>query len=698
MEYYKGKLCVSYKELVDGGIVSGANLRQMAVRGKIDVVRRASLHRCALIAVDSLPEKYRAQLEALQREGKVEVPRPDDKGEEKEEMKRLIEDSSAREYYEAWVYVVSGVETHLSRKLIEKYTKNASVVKMLAERMDEMKARGRSSGRGRKGDCMETLLRESEKLRSVTGHTLPGSKKRLGAMIAKYRKDGYGALISGNVGNDSTMKLTEEAGQRLIALKRSKVPVLTDAQIFAQYNSECETRGWKKLQSIRTLENWLKRPDIEPLWWDAVYGEMSAHQRYDRRHKTALPQRRDTLWYGDGTKINLYYRGEDGKVRTTSVYEVIDAATEVFLGFSISDKEDYEAQYMAYRMAIQVSAHKPYEIVHDNQGGHKKLQTQRFFDRICHVHRTTAPYNGASKTIESVFGRFQAQVLHKDWRFSGQNITAKKENSRPNLEFIEANKDKLYTLTELKQAYVKARTEWNEMAHPATGRPRIEMYEEGVNSETPVVTASEMVDMFWVESDRMSTFTSSGIEITVSGHKRRYEVMSSPGVPDTEWRRRHTGERFVVKYDPYDFSSIRLYRKDKAGELRFERVAEPYIVIHRAILDQSEGEAAFIRAQQKAAEESRIERQVEGRQIEIEEGTAPEQNGLSSPRLKGARSELQRQIESRLRKYGKEPAELTLGRMTKKISNMDWSEELKGREAKDIEPVKIDRQKMAGKL
>ena len=698
MEYYKGKLCVSYKELVDGGIVSGANLRQMAVRGKIDVVRRASLHRCALIAVDSLPEKYRAQLEALQREGKVEVPRPDDKGEEKEEMKRLIEDSSAREYYEAWVYVVSGVETHLSRKLIEKYTKNASVVKMLAERMDEMKARGRSSGRGRKGDCMETLLRESEKLRSVTGHTLPGSKKRLGAMIAKYRKDGYGALISGNVGNDSTMKLTEEAGQRLIALKRSKVPVLTDAQIFAQYNMECETRGWKKLKSIRSLETWLNRPDIEPLWWDAVYGEMSAHQKYDRRHKTVLPQRRDTLWYGDGTKINLYYRGEDGKVRTTSVYEVIDAATEVFLGFSISDNEDYEAQYMAYRMAIQVSGHKPYEIVHDNQGGHKKLQAQRFFDRICHVHRTTAPYNGASKTIESVFGRFQAQVLHQDWRFSGQNITAKKESSRPNLEFIEANKDKLYTLSELKQAYVKARTKWNEMAHPATGRPRIEMYQDSVNPDTPVVTAIQMVDMFWVECDRMSTFTSSGIEITVSGHKRRYEVMSSPGVPDTEWRRKHTGERFVVKYDPYDFQSIRLYIKDKAGELRFERVAEPYIVIHRAIQDQSEGEAAFIRAQQKAAQESRIERQVAGRQIEIAEGTAPEQNGLSSPKLKGVGTDVQRQIDRRLRKYANEPEELTLGRMTKKISNMDWSQELKGKDDNDIETVKVEPKKMAGKL
>ena len=38
----------------------------------------------------------------------------------------------------------------------------------------------------------------------------------------------------------------------------------------------------------------------EPLWYDAVYGEMKAHQRYDRKHRTILPGRRDSLWYGDG--------------------------------------------------------------------------------------------------------------------------------------------------------------------------------------------------------------------------------------------------------------------------------------------------------------------------------------------------------------------------------------------------------------
>ena len=686
MEYYNRTLCVTFEELTGGEnpIIRRSTLLSNVQRGNIQCARQGKGEgNYALYVYASLPMKYRMMFEA-------KYGKPADVLKAQDLKERVKEDSNARVFYEAFEYDLNGVQTRLSQKLIDEYTGNASVLKMLWERMNELTATTHALGGGRRGDLWDIIFRQSEKLREVTGHTLPKNLARLKEKMSHYKKSGYETLISGKVGNKNTLKITEDAGRRLIALKRSRVPVLTDSQIFDTFNQECEVKGWKPLKSVRSLKTWLESAAIEPLWHDAVYGEMSAHQKFDRRHKTQLPTMRDALWYGDGTKINLYYRDDEGKVRTTSVYEVIDAATEMFLGFCISDNEDYEAQYMAYRMAIQVSGHKPYEIVHDNQGGHKKLQSQKFFDKLCHIHRTTAPYNGASKTIESVFGRFQMQVLHKDWRFTGQNITAKKDSSRPNMEFIEANKDKLYTYDELKAAYLKARTEWNEMAHPATGEQRIKMYEQSENPETPVVTASDMIDMFWVQCDRMSTFTSSGIEITVKGQKRVYEVMSEPGVPDIEWRRKHTYQKFVVKYDPYDFQSIRLYWKDKAGELRFERVAEPYIVIHRAIQEQTEGEATFIRQQQKAIEQSRIERQVTGRQIEFAEGVAPEQNGLSSPGLKGVTADVQRQIDRRLRKYGKEPEELSLGRLTKKVSKMDWSEV--------SETVTIDMKKVAGKL
>ena len=425
-----------------------------------------------------------------------------------------------------------------------------------------------------------------------------------------------------------------------------------------------------------------------PLWYDAVYGEQAARQKFGRKHRTAQPTKRDALWYGDGTKLNLYYQDEEGKVRTTQVYVVIDAMSEVMLGWHISDSEDYEAQYLAYRMAIQTSRHKPYEIVHDNQGGHKKLDADGLFKKLCHVHRTTQPYNGESKTIEAVFGRFQQQVLHKDWRFTGQNITAKKMSSRPNLEFIEENKDSLYTLEELKDAYAKATKEWNEMQHPAYGKSRQEAYDNSVNEETQQVTAHDMVDMFWVTAKRMSTFTDQGISVTIKKEKRQYEVMSEPGVPDHEWRRQHTYERFVVKYDPYDFGSVRLYKKEADGSLRFERVAEPYVVIHRAIQEQTEGEAVFIRQQQAANTTDRIERTVAGREIEKAHGVMPEQHGLRSPKPKGMTAAERRQIERRTGIYSKAPEEYKIGRKTKQVSLEDWSK---------VETAVVDMAYVAGK-
>lgn len=700
MEYYNRTLCVTYAELTGGKepVMKPCTLRQNAARGNIVCLRRGGGEGgVALYAWASIPAKYRDRFTAL-------------RGDPEEQMRKAMArdrmriDAAAREWYAAYTYADrDGEEQHLSERLVEEYTVNASALEELVRLMGERQALRSSLQASGAAGAWDVVFRSSERLREVYGHTLPGSASRLKAKIRDFRAEGYASLVSGKVGNSNTLKLTEAFGRQIIALKRSRVPVYTDRQLWEKANEIAAARGWKPIRSLSGLKKWLASPAVEPLWWDAVHGEQSSRQRYNRKQRTELPARRDSLWYGDGTRLNLYYRDEGGKVRTTCVYEVIDAATEVMLGYWISDTEDYEAQYHAYRMAVQVSGHRPYEIVHDNQGGHKRANSKGMLDKICRVHRTAMPYNGESKTIEGVFGRFQSQVLHKDWRFTGQNVTARKDGSRPNIEFIEANKDRLYTLDELKAAYAGARKEWNEMRHPATGERRIDMYNSSVNEDTPAVTPRDMVEMFWVFTDKPSTFTDQGIQITVKGERRRYEVFSAPGVPDHEWRRRHTYERFTVAYDPYDFGSVRLYSKAADGSLRFERVAEPYIVIHRALQDQQAGEARFIRQEMEANALDRAERVAAGREIEWAHGVAPEQHGLSSPELKGADAELRRQIERRVEKYSR-AVDVRLGRVHKDISMADWREALcPGDPGGDEEavlslPSRLPELKMAGKL
>ena len=683
MEYFNKILCVTSPELTSGSnpIFKEGTLNVYASTGKISRVHRfGGEGGYTLYAWNSIPQKYRKRY--MERYGD-----PEQRMKEAMMRDRIKLDSEAREWYEAFTYEKNGRAEHLTGELIEEYTINASVLGELQKMLAQRQAL-RQSLNGSMAGAWEVICQSSEAMREEYHHTLPKHIARLKAKIKAFKADGYRSLISGKVGNLNTIKITPEFGQLLIALKRCRVPVYTDAQLFEEANRQAEANGWKPLKSLSGLKRWLNSAAIMPLWYDAVYGEQAARQKFGRKHRTAQPTKRDALWYGDGTKLNLYYQDEEGKVRTTQVYVVIDAMSEVMLGWHISDSEDYEAQYLAYRMAIQTSRHKPYEIVHDNQGGHKKLDADGLFKKLCHVHRTTQPYNGESKTIEAVFGRFQQQVLHKDWRFTGQNITAKKMSSRPNLEFIEENKDSLYTLEELKDAYAKATKEWNEMQHPAYGKSRQEAYDNSVNEETQQVTAHDMVDMFWVTAKRMSTFTDQGISVTIKKEKRQYEVMSEPGVPDHEWRRQHTYERFVVKYDPYDFGSVRLYKKEADGSLRFERVAEPYVVIHRAIQEQTEGEAVFIRQEQAANTTDRIERTVAGREIEKAHGVMPEQHGLRSPKPKGMTAAERRQIERRTGIYSKAPEEYKIGRKTKQVSLEDWSK---------VETAVVDMAYVAGK-
>ena len=696
MEYYNKILCVTFAELTGGRdpVMKANTLKCNVQRSNIACARRGGGEGTqALYVWSSIPEKYRRRFVATYGD-------PEEKMREAMTKASIKIDAKAREYYEAYTYMdKDGQERHLTEKMIEEYTINASVLGEL-EKMAARRQAIRSSLNAPMSGAWDLILDSSERMRESYGHTLPGTLARLKTRLKAWKADGYQSVVSGKLGNSSALKITGDFLKLIVALKRSKVPVYTDAQLFEKANEIAEERGWKPIRSLSGMKKWLNSPAVEPLWYDAVYGEQAARQRYGRKHKTALPTRRDTLWYGDGTKLNLYYRDEQGKVRTTQVYEVIDAMSEVLLGYCISDTEDYEAQYHAYRMAIQKSGHKPYEIVYDNQGGHKKLDSDGFIGKICRVHRPTQPYNGESKTIESVFGRFQAQVLHKDWRFTGQNVTAKKASSRPNVEFIEANKDSLYTLEELKDAYAAARKEWNEGVHPATGERRIDMYEKSVNEETQEVTLHDMVDMFWVFTKRMATFTDQGLQVTVKGEKRQYEVCSSPGVPDHEWRRKHTYERFIVAYDPYDFASIRLYTKGTDGSLRFERTAEPYILIHRALQDQQgTDDAKFIRHEQEANLQDRIERTVAGRTIAAEHGTDAEQQGLHSPKLKGTTAAVQRQIDHRMERYSQPPEQYQLGRHTKSLSLDDWLDVMEGGDDGDTPRIPLPMEKkIASKL
>lgn len=634
----------------------------LVTRGRVNVLRPGKgLGSYALIEYHSLPERFRLRFEA--KYGNPEKIM-------KQEDMPLAADSEAQKYYHE--YLLPNGE-HLPEDKQTEYTLNARVLNALREMRGTQKAMRRACNNNTPV-IWSNIFATAEELRQAYGHTLPKSEARLRDKLRQYTKEGYACLVSGKFCNANTLKITKAAGRQIVALRRCRVPVYTTKQLFEEFNRIAERRGWKRLASQSSLVQYLERPEIKPLWYDAVYGELAAKQLYARRNKTEMPTMRDSLWYGDGTKLNLFYKAvENGKtvVRSASVYEVIDAYSETLLGYAVSDTENFDAQFRAFRMAIETAGHKPYEIVTDNQGGQRSKIAQKFFANICRINRPTAPYNAPSKSIESVFGRFQKQVLHEDWRFTGGNITSK-EAWKINREFLEANKEKLFTYEEMLEAYSVARSKWNAMKHYQTGIAHEEMYRTSVNPATERVTELDMIDLFWLTTERPSIFTADGITIQYQNRKYTYEVLTSDGTPDYAWRSENTGREFFVRFDPKSMDRALLYEQTPMG-LRYETVAYPYLTVRRNIQEQQEGDMELIRYNDEANKRERVRRQIEAHTLELEHGVAPEQHGLRTPAIKGiSEKEYERLADTVVVVPSEQYSEpVTVGEYTKAVSNLD---------------------------
>lgn len=572
-EFYQNNiLCVHATWLVDEEILTESNYKQLCSRGHLKKVTTGGNGRKALIQFDTMRSDIKNKVIELAGDPYAKVSTIT--------FTDYIEnDTKAYDFFRN--FTLDNGEA-LPEKTQKEYCANANVCNAI-DYIVKSKLAQRKALAGSKINVWERLTAVVSELPKHTyPHTLPANQRRLKDKVNQYLNEGYEVFIHKSFGSKNAEKLNDDAKQFVFARWCDRIKKVTNySQLLREYNTEAQEQGWKMLKSEQSLINFLTDPKIEPLWYGHRHGELGFKEKYTMQFKTALPSMRDSLWYSDGTKINWYYQDENGKMKTTNVYEVMDAYSEVFLGYHISENEDYEAGYQAYKMAIKTSGHRPYQVSFDNGSGNLKLHNGGFFDKISHMAVKVAPYNGKSKTIESAFGRFQAQFQAQEWNFTGQNITAKKASSRANMEFILANKEKLPTLSEMKALYAKRRQEWNSAPHPKTGKPRIDMYYESINVEAPEVSPFQMVDFFWIERNQAVTCTSGGISFKEKNIQYDYVVYqeNSRNI-DQGWHLKNVNQKFIIKFDPDDMSLIYLYKKTPLG-LKFECAAETKVEIHR---------------------------------------------------------------------------------------------------------------------
>lgn len=652
MEMYGKTLCVTFDELVKSGIISKSNYDKHVREGKFRVMQKGGNGRKALVAYDSLTSAICAAFDTVHPEAKKKIQK------QISPMNiQLKSDSKAVDFYKRYTPKIS-----LDRQV--EYVLNAKVLNaMMALEVSMRDSQGKCGFQNNKM-IREQVVALCESLRERYQHTLP--KARLMEKYAAYKKYGYAALVNGNAGNQSARKVGPKEGRLLLKLKRSKFPVYTDQQIFEEFNRIVEERNTRaireedKLKTIaspQTVINYLYKTSIKLWWYGVVHGEIAFKNEFIPQFDTKLPDMPNTLWYGDGTKLNLYYKDYDKKqkrmvARTIDVYEVMDACTEVFLGYSFG-VENFLTQYDAYRMALETWKVKPYEIVTDNQGGHKKPEAQAFFKKICHLHKTTMPHNGQSKTIESAFGRFQMQVMHKLYNYTGQNITATKENSHVNVDLIMKNIAQLPTLEEMKEQYLQCRKEWNEMLHPAseTGMTRMEMYTTLSSPNAEPLDDFGVQELFMLLSKDSVKYNKHGFIFERNKQEYRYMVYGEDGLVDMNFHMQNIGNSFRYRYDPKDMTAVELWEVGAKGALKYAATATPKVVIHRATADRTEEESTRLFAQIHANKRALVGHYIACEELLLEECMSEAYTKLVMPIPVG---ESQKSMERQREEYANE--------------------------------------------
>lgn len=420
---------------------------------------------------------------------------------------------------------------------------------------------------------------------------LPAAYSRLMAKVREYRTNGASALISQRWGNQNSRKIGAEQSAWLVA--QYAQPTKPDhARVAMGYAVVAKAKGWPSLTESAVYRH-LMQPDVQPLWTMGRHGTTHWRNRYAHSMSLRAPSHRDALWCSDGTKLNYFYQGEKGMTAKLQVYLIMDVYSEAILGHSFGASENFRMQFAAAKMALKRSGARPLQWLYDNQGGHKKAESQDFYSRAASLHFPAQPYNSKAKPIESVIGRMQQQVMRERWFFTGQNITAKRLDSRPNLDFIEANRHKLPTLDEVMHAAAQDVEKWNAQPHPKSGVARIQMYEASTNPQSQPLGFMDMVELFWQTSQRPITYRNTGLQLEVSSQRVLYEVCDASGSPNKNFLRRWTNARFLVKYDPEDLSVVFLYREEN-GELRYVASASVKRTYARAASDLQPGERGDI--------------------------------------------------------------------------------------------------------
>lgn len=478
MEYYNGKLCISMRELVDGGIMTIPNYKQLAARKKIDIARRGDRGGCALVVVDSFPPRY------------------------KEDIYTRFPDSDSvrlagwfRSNYEidqsAVVFFHDPEKTGLDLKpeKIREYITNASVLNTCIRLYENARIYQRIAGDKYDWGKMAAAV---DSLRTQFGHTLPGSMLRFRKKVAEYKRDGYGCLISGKFGNQSARKVDYRTERLIlgIAVLPNKPFNTNVAEMYNQfvcgeldvYDPETgelfnpddftDKDGEPRILSETTINNYLNKPKNRVL----IEHKLSSwttfmHEQMPHVHRHAPEFSFSKISFDDR---DLPRKLKDTKARPKAYY-AYDVASQCVVGFAYNRNKNVDLVVDMFRSMFRLIDRKgwgcPAQVEVENhlmsqwKDSFLKAGVMFPFVRFC------APQNSQEKYAEPMNGAKKKAVEHRNHlgigRFYAKDRHYRTEGRKVFDELNDTYEDKqYYSWDELVADDMRDVMEFNNSLHP----------------------------------------------------------------------------------------------------------------------------------------------------------------------------------------------------------------------------------------
>ena len=572
MQYFNNILCFEAGWLIDNKITSKSNYDNLAKRKHIQVVRRASRNTPALVAYDSMPDRFKEAI--IEKIGGNPY-----KLAKLNELEELIEHKTETSKFFNEDFKLSDGR-YLPKDTRNEYYYNAIILDAIAKLIEKValkKAKGHKTGG--QWNYISDLVQNLD--RTKYPHTLPEYFSSLREKYNRYKNEGCPSLIHANFlkGIKNAAIIDNEVKESLIIELLADPRNLDNEQVARLYNQVAEPMGWRKAtrHSVAKLRD---KYDLEI--YAGRRGSVAFFNNKAMQVKRSAPTKPLFYWTLDGWDVELLYQKHNGKAITyhnrPTVVVVLDPCCKYPIGYAVGTHETPELIKAALRNAAQHTAqlfgsmYRTHQIQSDRYA-YKALEPL-YATMGKHVTPARAK-NAKAKVIEPYFGHLNKTYCQLQPNWSGFGITSDKEK-QPNVEFLNKYKTHFPDFAGV-CAMVKLIIE---KERQAKRDEYLKLWNETSKADRLELSCESYLYHFGERTGRKNLLQGSGLNVTIKGVKQHFDCF------DLNFRK-HASTQWNVLYDPADTSQVLAMNDEET--LRFLLVMKHLQPM--ALKDRKEGDS-----------------------------------------------------------------------------------------------------------